>query len=549
MSTRSRVQCLLCAVAWAMGGAVLAQDPFGLSATVATDDSTLLRLAWTVPPRHILYAHMLEVEAVSPEDLRLTPLDHPAPKHKFDDLLGEDVSYYDRDTVLAYRLERLPQQAWTVAVHYQGCDDTTCFLPQTRQFTFPGATAATPPSADVTSPSPAAAETDMSREEDWRQLVSRFTVQGTGTGYMDSPDFLAFLEQSTTGTPVGENLLERTFRRYGILVALLLVIPLGLLLNLTPCVLPMIPINLAIIGAGRGARSRRSGFLRGLAYGAGMALVYGVLGAIVVLTGSQFGALNASPWFNLAIALVFVVLGLAMFDVFLIDLSRFQKGGVTVEDGGRAPWITAFVLGGTAALLAGACVAPVLIWVLVLAANLYAKGNPSGLLLPLMLGVGMALPWPLAGAGMAAVPRPGNWMNRVKQGFGILIFLFAAYYAVLGVRLLGLRSPAQDQQAGLAAADPGWTADIRAGLREGLDQGKPVFLDFWALTCKSCLKMKKTTFRDPDVIAALDGHVKVAFQTDNLKDPLVKGILDHFGVLGLPTYIVLQPTYSRPETR
>jgi len=85
----------------------------------------------------------------------------------------------------------------------------------------------------------------------------------------------------------------------------------GLALNLTPCVLPMIPINLPILGAGRENRDRRRSIVLGGAYGAGMALAYGGLGLVVVLTGSKFGALNSSPWFNFAIAVVFVVLGLA----------------------------------------------------------------------------------------------------------------------------------------------------------------------------------------------------------------------------------------------
>ena len=67
----------------------------------------------------------------------------------------------------------------------------------------------------------------------------------------------------------------------------------------------MIPINLAIIGAGAQAGSRRRGFLLGLVYGAAMAVVYGVLGLVVVLTASSFGTINASPWFNLGIASLF----------------------------------------------------------------------------------------------------------------------------------------------------------------------------------------------------------------------------------------------------
>ena len=99
------------------------------------------------------------------------------------------------------------------------------------------------------------------------------------------------------------------FEGRGPLAILLIVLVGGLALNLTPCVLPMIPINLAIIGAGAQAGSRGRGFLLGAAYGGAMALVYGVLGLIVILTAGTFGTINASPWFNLGIAVLFVVLG------------------------------------------------------------------------------------------------------------------------------------------------------------------------------------------------------------------------------------------------
>ena len=80
----------------------------------------------------------------------------------------------------------------------------------------------------------------------------------------------------------------------GTLATLLLIAAGGFLLNFTPCVLPMIPINLAIIGAGTRARSRTEGFRNGAIYGLGMALAYGTLGLVVVLTGSKFGTLNSS---------------------------------------------------------------------------------------------------------------------------------------------------------------------------------------------------------------------------------------------------------------
>jgi len=524
---------LLASVLLAVAGA-LAQDPFSPEARLVRGTADVLSVAFRVPTGHTLYEHTMEVTLVRPPEAALVSRERPAAKRKYDDLLEKEVGYYDHDVVLTYEVKGLGARPLTVAIAYQGCKEELCFMPQQLEVTVGDAEGSATPAPVA----PPVAETTPA----WQSLAERFEVVGTSTGYMPAAEFTGFLREAEQGTGARENLLDRVFRRYGLLAALLAVIPLGLLLNLTPCVLPMIPVNLAIIGAGQSAGSRHTGFARGAVYGAGMALVYGALGVIVVLTGSRFGALNASPWFNAAIAAVFVVLALAMFDVVVVDFSRFQPGGVSDGRPRGSPLWAAFLLGGTAALLAGACVAPVLIWVLLLATSLYAKGNLAGLLLPLMLGVGMALPWPVVGAGLGVLPRPGHWMNRVKVAFGVLILLFAAYYATLSVRLtLAQRGPPPTAAGALVPAADGWTSSFTAGLQQALDERRPVLLDFWALSCKSCAKMKKTTFRDPAVLAALKLYVLVAFQTDNTADPVVRAVPDYYGVMGLPTYVVLRP--------
>jgi thiol:disulfide interchange protein len=315
----------------------------------------------------------------------------------------------------------------------------------------------------------------------------------------------------------------------------------GLALNLTPCVLPMIPINLAIIGAGARAGSRGRGFALGSAYGAAMALVYGVLGVIVILTAGSFGTINASPWFNAAIAVVFVLLALAMFDVFQIDFSRFASG--VGSGGGQGSMPLAFTMGAVAALLAGACVAPVVIQVVLFASNLYATGNALALALPFVLGLGMALPWPLAGAGLAALPKPGAWMVRVKQAFGVLILLTAVYYGYLAYTLFANRWVADGAVASSVQEKlkEGWHASLAEGLAVAEREQKPVLIDLWATWCKNCLTMDETTFKDPAVLAALQGHVKIKVQAEDPDEPTTKAIMQRFKAVGLPTYVILRP--------
>ena len=161
---------------------------------------------------------------------------------------------------------------------------------------------------------------------------------------------------------------------------------------------------MAIIGAGAQAGSRARGFALGGTYGLAMALVYGVLGLIVTLTAATFGEINSSALFNLAIAALFVVLALAMFDVIAIDFTKYQGKVDATRMAKRGTFALAFFMGAVSALLAGACVAPVVIQVVVYAGDQYARGSTIALALPFCLGLGMALPWPFARAAFAATP-------------------------------------------------------------------------------------------------------------------------------------------------
>ena len=364
---------------------------------------------------------------------------------------------------------------------------------------------------------------------DWKNLIKGFDVKGEASGYLSVKEFMAFLDgvESVTA-PASKNPLAGGtvwFVIASVLVG-------GLLLNLTPCVLPLIPINLGIIGAGAKAGSRSRGFMLGGAYGLGIALTYGILGLVVILgVSTTFGAINSSPWFNAAIAIIFVALALAMFDVYLIDFTRFQtKVGVKRKEGGS--FIVAFLMGAISALLAGACVAPVIISTIVYAQDQYAKGVSVALLLPFLIGVGMALPWPFAGAGLSFLPKPGKWMERVKYAFGVLILLFAVYYGHLAY---SLSTTAQEMDK------EGWKASLAEGLAESKLENKPVIIDFWATWCKNCLTMNATTFKDAAVISRLDKFVKVKYQAEDPGDPATKEAMDRFGVIGLPTYVALTP--------
>jgi thioredoxin:protein disulfide reductase len=496
-------------------------SPFTITPAVSTNAGVAsLVLNFRVPAHHHLYADELHFElAGAPVNATL-----PTPTPVTDKFSGKSKPMFLRDFVATCPLPATLNRNTTLTVDLHGCSDEECRFPETRQWIIhPDHSLASV--ADPSGSNLAAATGGT--------LLAGFAVTGRTSGFLTSRHFIEFLDQ-TRGTGAAAENASGTFAGMGTLATIGLILLGGLALNFTPCILPMIPINLAILGAGTQNGNRRRGFALGAAYGGGMALAYGTLGLVVVLTGAKFGTLNSSPWFNFAIAAVFIALSLAMFDRFTIDLSRFQRTGTSGRN--RSALVAAPTMGLISALLAGACVAPVVISVLLLATTQYQRGHFSGLLLPFILGIGMALPWPFAGAGLTFLPRPGLWMTRVKQGFGIVILIFAGWYGWLGLNLSGLNP------GGVVLAARGdCVKELRTALATSRQTGKPVLVDFRASWCKNCTAMEHTTWRDDTVRRRLDEFIFVRFDAERLDDPDLKPVLDEFGVIGLPTLVVVQP--------
>lgn len=499
-------------------------DPFKVEAALEGDT---VRLEVDVPANHYLYAENLKVTDALGNEQEVLEL--PPTASITDPNTGKPKAVFDRpfSAVFAWR----PQDGGAAALHvqYWGCNDEVCFIPQNL-------------AVELEAAKPTAETADIEPEEltDWQLELQRFEIVERYSGAMSAEEFIAFLDEKHD-EEVGEVNSFRLFltdpvafvRESGFAWAVVFILIGGLALNLTPCVLPMIPVNLAIIGAGAQAGSRVRGFTLGATYGLGIALVYGLLGIAVVLTGSQFGTIQANPWFNLVIALIFIVLALAMFDVFHIDFSRFQSG---MGGGGNrtGSYLVALGMGSVAALLAGACVAPVVIAVLLLSTNIYEASGAAGLLLPFVLGLGMALPWPFAGAGLSFLPKPGKWMEYIKYAFGIGILFFAFYYGHLSYRAF--------RPVEIVSGIDGRTNE---GFAEVLEQARwldtPVLIDFTASWCKNCAVMEKTTFKDEAVKAALEHYVFIKYVSEKPDNPNTLAVWNHFEVQGLPTFIVLRP--------
>ncbi len=510
-----------CLFAFAAG--LFAAPPVNEDSWVLAAQGNDLALSLTLPDN--AHAYEASTGPVLPDGV--APVSAPAPKQEKDAVTGELDSFYVGPGVITWILPQTAAVDGKLKVKWQVCVGEMCYMPGSAELAVPGASINNDKKGEANGASASNTESVPAAFE-----LLPFELVRSADGYLPAEKFLGFL----TGDESKYSAF--TFAGKGFLMMLLLAILGGIALNLTPCVLPLLPVNLAMIGAGQASgNGKLTRVWHGIAYGAGIMITYGLLGVISVLMGTTFGGIDSSWIFNAAVAVIFVVLALAMFDLFSIDFSGL---GSAIRLPESAHFGGIFLMGALSAVLAGACVAPVLAAALVQAAKMVAHGDYYGLALPFALGFGMALPWPVAAAGFGLFPKPGRWMMRVKQLLGVFILGLAAYY---GWTAWTLFADGRAEAAGMASAQEsaGATAEINAALKESAATGRPVLLDFTAAWCKNCKAMELSTFQAPEVKAAMDGMIFLKVHADKPSAPETAALMKTFDVPGLPAYRIIRP--------
>jgi cytochrome c-type biogenesis protein len=225
-------------------------------------------------------------------------------------------------------------------------------------------------------------------------------------------------------------------------LALPLVFLAGVLTSLTPCIYPMIPITVAIVGGDAVEREGGAGRRRGrtvaltLAYVVGLALLYAALGLFAGLTGSLFGAVSTNPWLYFAMANLLVLAALAMLDVVPVRLpAALLRRAATAGTGGRIGG--AFVMGAMSGLVAAPCSAPVMAAVLTWVSTTGSAALGFAYLFAFSLGMtALLVAIGLSSGTLARLPRAGAWMVWVKRGFALVMLGVAEYYLIQMGQLL-----------------------------------------------------------------------------------------------------------------
>ena len=392
------------------------------------------------------------------------------------------------------------------------------------------------------------------------------------------------------------SLADKLINKENLALTLVLFFALGIGLAFTPCVFPMYPIVSGIvIGQGKQAKASNAFWLT-FTYVQGMAITYSILGLIVASAGMQFQAALQHPLILGIFIGIFVLLALAMFGRYELQLPAKWQTRLTNLSNNQTPGSMAgvFAMGALSGLIASPCTTAPLTGILLFIAQ---SGDLTlGFVSLYVLSIGMGVPLIIFGVtGSKLLPKAGQWMNVVKVSFGFMMLSVAIVFverlwpkawsseyinllwAALGLGAFGYYFVVNEASqkgilkyvrtlviaAGLFAsallayntltssedtatqhsqlAHPTFIVvenldDLRQQIATANSQGKTVMVDLYADWCVACKEFEIYTFPDPNVINALNNTVWMQIDlTDTSANNTA--FQDEFSILGLPTIL------------
>lgn len=384
-------------------------------------------------------------------------------------------------------------------------------------------------------------------------------------------------EKETAAVAPEENQVAAVFDERGILLAFLGIFAIGLALNLTPCVYPMMSVTVSLFGTREEGRLGRS-FGRAVVYVLGIATMYSVLGTVAAVTGGLFGAALQSPWVLGSIGLLLLAMAVSMFGAFELQLPASLRARLSRAE--RMPGLLGLYLSGlVVGVFAAPCIGPPTVALL---AFVGSQGDPLfGFWAFTVMGLGLGAPYLVLGtfSGLLdRLPKSGVWMVWLKKLFGVVMVGAALFYLGLaivpqhavytvpitlvggGVYLGFLERSGSSRKlftrlkwaVGAAAIIVGvmgfqflqkpsmeWQSYSEEALTEAQAAGKPVLMNFHADWCIPCLELDHVTFTDEDVIQATEDFARVKVDLTRYDSPEARAIRKRFDVAGVPTLVFL----------
>lgn len=481
------------------------------------------------------------------EGFIVTDVRYPKGKRLKFGFAEDSLSVYEGSPVIFFTVKtssKMPAGRDTLRakLEVQSCNDQVCLAPASIDVLIPveivGANEKTTPIND--------------------DVFSSYTIQG--------------------GTPATANKSDivQMFEERGTFVAFLAIFLVGLALNLTPCVYPMLSVTVSLFG-GQSETNAVRVFLKAVTYVLGIATMYTVLGVSAALSGTLFGSWLQSPWVLGGIGALLIGLALSSFGLYQIQMPYWltSKLGGTTGTGMISLYLSGLVVG----VFAAPCIGPPVIALLTLVSS---KADPVfGFWVFFTLSLGLGFPYLILGifSGMLKkIPRSGAWLVWVERIFGVMLSAAGLFYLalafvpklaafvipaalILGGIYLGFLEPSGKEKKGLqrfkwafgivalafgivsanALRETGMTWDqfSDAKVAGARSQNKPVVMDFYADWCIPCLELEHKTFTDADVISATKDFVRLKVDLTHFDSPESEALRKKFNISGVPTIVFI----------
>ncbi len=525
------------------------------------------------PSEEFLFATNVKFEPLA--GLKISEVKYPKPKlqkFEFSDkelavLEGEVFAFADVEAEESLQLGAKTIQA-TVTV--QACNDRLCLAPADLKIEIP--IRFIPASQASKEAEPAFFNKLATMEIDDGSLVA-------AANKTDSASSLTQFKGNEKSNDIADSI-----EKYGLFVTLLGIFWAGVLLNLTPCVYPIIPITIGFFanqGAAQGEKSNlKRTFAMSSLYVFGMAITYSVLGVIASLTGGLFGKALQSPLVLIGLAVLMLALSLSMFGVYEFKLPDSLNRLANGSGQSKSSFFSALVMGLTMGIVAAPCIGPFVVALLVYVSQ---KGDPFfGFLLFFVLALGLGFPFIFLGAfsgSLKALPRSGMWMVTVRKVFGLILigmalyflnplmgewskYVFIAFFAISALYLLffeaGKAKPVQFawvlRALGVGAAVLAiffampkkvessivWQPFSEQAVADAAKQGKGVIIDTYATWCIPCKELDELTFTDANVKKEAEKFVTLKLDlTSDDPDTEAGRARNNFKIVGVPTIVFL----------
>jgi thiol:disulfide interchange protein DsbD len=413
-------------------------------------------------------------------------------------------------------------------------------------------------------------------------------VSAAGTGFQPlNTEFFEGIE-SSGGSIVdalsarGGGEIEALFDSLGLFWAFAGIFLIGLALNLTPCVYPMMSVTVSLFGNSSDSESKlSSSFFMAFVYVMGIVFMYSILGVAAAFTGALFGSWLQSPYVLAGIGILIFGLALSMFGLYELQppSSWMQSlSGTQRKTGGV---LGHFFSGLVVGVFAAPCIGPPIIALL---AFVGSQGDPLfGFTIFFVMAFGLGFPYLILGTFsglLSKMPKSGTWMVWVKKIFGVVLVGVALFYIALaffpgysfhviiatviigGIYLGFLESSGKGVKTftrikwgvGMAMLVLGvmmlmnlqkegieWETYTDESYTEAIENNQAVMMDFYADWCIPCLELERSTFVDENVINATQNFRRFKVDMTNYESESSQQLRETFEVAGVPTIVFIGP--------